>query len=159
MWFEWIPHVPVAAELIVTLGGAAVIVYGAYKNVYKPVKKFLKKWDNIGDSLGGRDAILDPDTGEELKPATPPMAHRVSMLEDAFATMVHTQKDIANIHLEMEKRKTEGLMIVDEWTRWREKHEEEASRREERFAEWEAWRSEQTLMLEAMKNAHDIPHK
>ena len=180
-----------AAEWVITvaavLTGLGVIAGVVYKYVWKPVKAFHQKVSRGMDTLLGYGAVVDPATGRVIQADTPPLANRVYDLEEAFKQVSNAVKQSTTTHNELLKlqrsqeerdkaqaeRDREGLQIVHEWTRWREKHEEEADlrearlaewnakeeEREERMARWEQWRQEQTVLLEAMKAAQGLPAK
>ena len=135
--FTWIPAVPYGLEIIILIGGAVSVIYGAYRTVWKPLKGFKKKVVEAVDSLTGFDPIMDPASGKELKPATPPLSHRVSNLEDAFSTMIQTQNDIVGLQRDLstisvqlqdmtkvqEERMEQGTKIIEDWTIWREEQD------------------------------------
>jgi hypothetical protein len=161
-----IGNLPAGLEFIVLLAAAVTGVYTLHKYVWKPIRAFNTKINRGMDTLLGYSPVLDPATGREIQAATPPLANRVYELEkansqiaEALQTLAKTQKAVVRLEEAWNKRETAGMQIIQEWTDWREHHEKEAAQREERLAEWDQWRQEQTVMVEAMKNSHDLPHK
>lgn len=90
--FDWITNVPPFFEFVILLAGFIAAVLAIYKTVVKPARKFLKRWDSAMDTLVGYPAVLDPGTGKELQPPTPPMAQRVATLEDAMTKLLDLQE-------------------------------------------------------------------
>jgi hypothetical protein len=157
---------PAWLELIVLLGAALGAVITIKKYVWTPIKAFNTKINRGMDTLLGYSPVLDPATGREIQAATPPLANRVYELEkansqiaEALQVLAKTQKAVVRLEEAWNQREATGMKIIQEWTDWREHHEKEAQQREERLAEWDQWRQEQTVMVEAMKNSHDLPHK
>ena len=157
-----------AAEWVITvaavLTGLGVIAGVVYKYVWKPVRSFNEKINRGMDTLLGYDAVKDPATGREIQKRTPPLANRVFDLEEAIVKIGAAMETFAKTHnlvVELERRWDErekiGQAIVTEWTAWREAHEKEAVAREERLAEWEQWRSEQTLLGAIVRENLDLP--
>ena len=158
-------ELPKWLNLIIMLGGAAAVIFGLWKSVIKPAKGLYNKVNSGMDTLLGYPPVLDPGSGKELKPATPALALRVDNLEEAqtsiaqaVASMAHTNELVMELQKRWDERDKVGTQIVKEWTDWRNAHELEAQKREERLAEWEVWRQEQNMMMESMKNVHDLPH-
>jgi hypothetical protein len=157
---------PAWLELIVLLGAALGALVTIKKYVWKPIKEFNTKVNRGMDTLLGYAPVLDPATGREIQAQTPPLANRVYGLEvahakiaDALETFAKTHETVVDLQQRWEEREVIGMQIIQEWTDWRDMHEKEAQQREARLAEWDQWRQEQTMMTEAMKNAHDLPHK
>jgi hypothetical protein len=156
---------PAWLELIVLLGAALGAVVTIKKYVWKPIRRFNTKINRGMDTLLGYSPVLDPATGREIQAATPPLANRVYELEkanskiaEALETLANTQKAVVRLEEAWNHREAAGLQIVQEWTDWRDMHEKEAQQREERLAEWDAWRQEQNIMMEAIRNVHEGPH-
>jgi hypothetical protein len=158
-------HVPAGIEFLILLAAGVTALYTLHKYVWKPLRSFHVKVNRGMDTLLGYAAVEDPATGRQIQPATPPLANRVYELEqangkiaDALTTLTTIQKDVVKLEKAWQKRESDGMQIIQEWTDWRKHHEEEAAKREERLAEWEAWRQDQNIMMEAMQNVHDDPH-
>jgi|SRR6478735_6061948 len=147
-----IASLPMLAQIIIVTAAVVTAIGVIYKFVWKPIKSVFEKWNSAMDSLVGYPAIHDR-SGTQLKAATPALANRVESLEEAFTIMANTQsklldleRDLASISDQLKQREQVGMEIIQEWTDWRKTHEEEAKAREERLAEWEQWRQEQTLL-------------
>lgn len=163
---EWFPAVPGVLGFIVLIGAAIAAGVTIKKYVVDPVRQFNVKVNKGMDSLLGYAAVTDPATGREIQPATPPIADRVYDLEQTFKkvaealdAIAQNQRAVIELQARWDEQNKAGEQIIREWTEWRKAHEVEADAREQRLAEWDKWRQEQTVMVEAMKHAHDLPHR
>jgi hypothetical protein len=163
---DFFGHVPAGLEFLILLAGAVGALYSLHKYVWKPIRAFSQKLNRGMDTLLGYAPVLDPATGRVIQPETPALANRVYELEmsngkiaDALTTLVKVQADVVELEKKWQKRESDGMKIICEWTDWRQQHEAEAQQREERLAEWEAWRQDQNVMMESLQNVHEDPHK
>ncbi|GAA0627405.1 hypothetical protein HPO96_37030 [Kribbella sandramycini] len=80
-----------AAAVVSALG----VFLALGRRLWKRGRVLTTKLGAASDALLGRDAILHPDTGAELAPATPGLGIRLAGLEEAVATMARTQAEYA----------------------------------------------------------------
>lgn len=104
--FDWISHVPPVLEFIILVAAAVAALFALHKTVLKPLKKVYNKWDKAMDLLVGYPAIHDRN-GKELKPPTPPLAHRVDALEEAMHRLIDINESMLSIN--------ERVLALEEW--------------------------------------------
>lgn len=87
-----------AAAAVTALG----VLVALGRKLWLRLRGGLSKVGAAADALLGRDAVLHPDTGAELVPATPGLGVRLAGIEQqqsdlagAVATMARTQADVA----------------------------------------------------------------
>ena len=155
---EWIITVAAVLTALGIIGGVA------YRYVWRPLRAFNEKINRGMDTLLGYSAVTDPATGRVIQDKTPPLANRVWHLEetmrkigDAMETFARTHDLVVELEKRWDEREKTGAAIVLEWTRWREAHEQEAAAREQRIADWEAWRAEQTLLGAIVRENLELP--
>lgn len=83
---------------IITLIGLLIV---PVRKLYRCIRRLSNKLESGMDSLNGYGAIVDPTTGKVLKEATPSMAIRVDMIEQAILTLAETQRQITELNLRL----------------------------------------------------------
>lgn len=97
MDFFGVEHLPNLILAIAAVIGGCILLFNYGRKVLEGIRKQKTKWNNVHDSLVGTGPILDPETGEELKPATQSLAHRVSTLEDSLATIANAIDSLSRV--------------------------------------------------------------
>ncbi len=82
-----------------------------YHKIVRPMKLFFSRLDRSLASLQGYDEIRDPE-GNVLKPATLPLASRVTSIETTLEKLTQIFDRIVSL----EERYAEHLAWSDEWT-------------------------------------------
>ena len=80
---DFIEHLPDIAKAIIFVAAVVTAIVGIYKKVVVPVMDLFEKVDEAVDTWNGRPSSIDPNTGQLIKAATPAMATRVLLLEQA----------------------------------------------------------------------------
>ena len=124
---NWLPALPVAANLIIAIGGAAGVIAALWKvlrRVARAIKNFKRKISNLYDSLVGFEELIDPQTGEMVRGPIPGLNTRVSVIEHWQAQTTATLEKMANL-LERQQNLEQRLIDHEEWSRtWIAEHEQ-----------------------------------
>ena len=120
---QWIPQVPAFFELVILVAGFVAAVYALKKGVYNPIRDAVGKLNRGMDTLLGYGAVLDPASGKEIQPPTPPLAERVNTLEDAVHKLVDFQA-LQIAHTERIEAFDQRLnRLESNSTQWQKEHE------------------------------------
>ena len=123
------------AALTATIGLIATIFhYG--KKTTRGVKESKQKFNNIYESVVGSEAIVDPETGKVLREARPALGTRVAAIEvwqretaNALTLLASNQETTLELKTQimesLEERDKQGMLIIEEWTKWRDVHKAE----------------------------------
>lgn len=95
---DWLGATAQMAGLIVAVSAALVILIGRARKLLAPVQSFFKRADAANEILVGRPAIVHPDTGMELAPATLGLGHRLSDIESGQRELKDAVVSLAQVH-------------------------------------------------------------
>ncbi len=90
-----------ALQYVVTFGGAVAVVLGWWKVVWPRLRSFTRKANSALDTLVGSDAITDPQTGRELRPAQPGAGVRLANVESALVQIGAAVTELSEIRNEL----------------------------------------------------------
>jgi hypothetical protein len=85
------------AGLIIAVGGATAVVVTLLHQTRRAYKKGKREVGAFRDAVLGRDAIIHPDTGEELAPAVPGMGSRMATIEEAVVAMADERRRVDHL--------------------------------------------------------------
>lgn len=91
-------------EVVATIAGVVTAVWAALvilRKVLRKAGKTVGKLNSAAETLLGRDAIVHPDTGAVLAPATPSLGQRMAGLELAVHALTVVQTDVADLRREL----------------------------------------------------------
>lgn len=74
--------------VVAIVGGLVTLAVLARKG-WRKARRAITKGGQVIDTLVGREAVVHPETGKELIPATVGIGARMVRLEDAFLTLVN----------------------------------------------------------------------
>lgn len=145
--------------IVVALGGAAGVLGALWRYVLKPARERGRRLDQGLDTLLGYPPVVDPGSGRELQPATPPLATRVYDLEetnrkmaDALETIAANQRTLIALEerfeawvKDSEARRLKGEALVADYMRWRDGVDRALN----------DWRSEQDQVAELIRQSMD----
>lgn len=78
-------------ELIIALGAAGAVLIGVWRWASRRVRSGVHTYGAFKDAVLGREAVLHPDTGAEIVPASPGLGHRMSTVETAVVRLAESQ--------------------------------------------------------------------
>lgn len=82
------------AALVIAIGGAAAVLAALLHRARRAYKKGKREVTAFKVAVMGRDAIIHPETGEELAPAVPGMGTRMATIEEAVVSMADERKRV-----------------------------------------------------------------
>lgn len=88
---EMIQDIQNYAGWIVGVFAALGVLAVIYRWARKRTRLFRDRWSRAYDTIVGREAILHPDTGVVLVPATPGLGSRMATMETALANLSDTK--------------------------------------------------------------------
>lgn len=86
-----------ALQYAVAAAALAVVVAGWAKWFLPRWRKVWRRANSALDTIGGSDAIVDPSSGRELRPAQPPLGTRLASLEDAVVQIVGVVTEMSEL--------------------------------------------------------------
>lgn len=110
------------AAAIVTVGSAG---FALYRWVWKPGCARMKKYDAAVDLILGYGPVLDPATGDVLKPPTPPLAMRFSVMESTVTTLAAAEASRAEADVLREQSTAQLVDIasrIEQHETWQVEH-------------------------------------
>lgn len=133
---DFVQDLPGLAQGIAAVVTSALVVWGAWIGVYRPLRKHFERVNRGMDTLLGYPPVLDPGSDREIQPATPPLASRVWDLEqthvqmvEALKTLADNQQRLLDLREELDERRKTGDLFLEDFAKWR-------ANVESRFKKW-----------------------
>lgn len=80
-----LPDTVIAIAAVLAAMGA---IYFTARKVFRWAREAMRKYNEMYDSLAGFDPLVDPVSGNEVRPAVPRLTNRVSVIEHWQAEIV-----------------------------------------------------------------------